>query len=74
MEENIVGGNLGQAAKYSVSFKEGKLVAELDAKVMALSGLMKIELDSDAVFDAIKEAIPGKIDDKIIEMLKAAIK
>jgi hypothetical protein len=70
----IVKGDLGPEAKYEVVFAEAKLKAELKyAGKMGGAGLF-VELGADQVIDALKEAIPGTIDDAIFDVMKAALK
>lgn len=74
MEKDLVSGNLGKDAKYDVAFKEGKLVLELDADFGLLTGGVVVKVDASSVIDAIEKAIPGQLDDAVLEMLKGALK
>lgn len=74
MEKDLVGGALGDKAKYNVSFREGHLVAELNADFGVVTGGLVLMLGADAVIDALEKAIPGQIDDAILEVLRKALK
>ena len=58
MEKDLLGGKIGEIAKYDVSFKDGKLIAalEMDAIDLAIEGLKMV-----------KEKIPGHFDDMLID-------
>lgn len=73
MEKDLVEGNIGKA-KYDVEFRDGKLVAELKyAHDLAEAGAF-VHIPADSVLDAIAKAIPGQIDDAVIELIKKALK
>lgn len=61
MEKDIVSGKVIDGVTYDVAFKDG-----------ALQFVGK--LDADALITIIEKAIPGKIDDALLEMLRAALK
>lgn len=70
---DLAKGDIGPEAKYDVVFTEGKLRAELKyAGVMGGAGLY-VEVGADQVVEAIKAAIPGKVDDAVLDVLKAAL-
>lgn len=75
MDQEIVQGDIGSVGKYDVEFKEGKLVAEIDAGAgdgLVTAGLV-VKLDAGKVLDAIAKAIPGTIDDAVFGLMKAAL-
>lgn len=65
-------GNTGIA--YQINFVSGKLVASASLAGPAVGASLSISVDSDHVLDAIAAAIPGKIDDALIAVIKAALK
>lgn len=75
MEKDLAGGNLGNVGKWDLDFKGGMLVAKLEANVGGVvnAGLV-VEIGADAVLDAIAKAIPGSIDNAVIEVIKGALK
>ena len=74
MEMDIAQGAIGPEGKYTIKFTGGKLVAEaLYDSAMFDAGVV-LKLDSDSVVEALKAAIPGKIDDMIFDILKASLK
>ena len=73
MEKDIVGGPLGTVGSYDLKFAGGKLVFEIKADV-AIGGVgLVMEIDSGHLLDAIAAAIPGKIDDAVIGVIKASL-
>ena len=74
MEKDIVEGKLGSVGEYDLEFKEGKLKFILKAGHSGVNGVIGIEVDSDAVLDAIAKANPSQIDDAILAVIKAALK
>ncbi len=75
MEKQLVEGSIGEVGKYDVDFKEGKLVAAVDAgdkEGMVSAGLV-VKLDAGKVIDALARAIPGQIDDAVLGLMKAAL-
>ena len=67
-------GQVGSVGKYDVEFKDGKLMLGLSIEWNGVTSEVKVGVGSDAVIDALKAAIPGKIDDAILEVVKAALK
>ncbi len=70
---DLVKGNIGSEANYAVKFENKKLVAEVlyDGKVVD-SGLV-LKLDLEIVKEAIKKAIPGVVDDAILDIMFAQL-
>lgn len=73
MEGQIAGGQLGAVGKYDVEFKAGQLVIEADAVKGASSAGIIVKIDARQVLDALKAAIPGQIDDAVINVLEMAL-
>lgn len=73
MEAEIIKGEIGQIGKYDLAFKEGQLVLELDALLGKSSAGLVLRIDAKDVLEAIKKAIPGQIDDAVINVLEAAL-
>lgn len=73
MESHIVGGKIGEKAAYSVDFKSGQLVAELNMDEGFFKGGLVVKLDAGMVLDAIAKAVPGQIDDAVIAIIKGAL-
>ena len=67
---NIVKGE----GSLSLKFEEGKAKLEVKYDGKQADASFVIELDSAAYLDMLKEAIPGELDDTVIELLKAAMK
>lgn len=74
MEKELIGGAIGEKAKYNVEFKGGSLVAKFDYLENFVKGGIHIEFPADVILDAIAKAIPGQIDDAIIELIKKSLK
>lgn len=73
MEGEIVQGPIGEVGSYDVKFLGGKLIAKVDANLPMGSAGVILEISAANVIDAIKAAIPGQIDDAILELLKKAL-
>lgn len=71
--KEIAQGQVGSVGKYDVEFKDGKLVAEIDAAAGPLEAGLLVKLDAGKVLDALAKAIPGTFDDAIIGVAKAAL-
>jgi len=71
MEKEIIIGSEGKA---KVELKDGKLyiVGFYDGKQMDAE--LKVGIEVDMFIDQLAEAIPGKIDDAILGVLKVALK
>lgn len=82
MEKELVEGKLGEQGKYEVKLESMKLHASADILAGPLSGKLDVALDAEPVLDLVaaklKELVPGKIDDLLIDeamaMLKAKLK
>ena len=73
MDIDIASGNLGTVGSYKVFFHQGKLVAQLQAAEAPFDGNLQLNIDANLVLDAIAKAVPGKIDDLLISMIKAEL-
>lgn len=77
MEKDIVDGKIGEFGAYDVEFKEGALKAKANISAMAgpveIDGQLTISLGAKALGDAIKKAIPGQVDDAIIDLMVGAL-
>jgi hypothetical protein len=74
IDQSLVSGDLGPETKYDVSFKEGSLQVSVNYMGKLAGGSVALKIPADAVLDAIKNAIPGKVDDAVIELIKASLK
>lgn len=73
MEKELAAGPIGSDGHYKVEFKNGALRAEAGYDKGVKSALV-IEIPADYVLDALKNAIPGQVDDAVIELIKGALK
>ncbi len=83
---DLVEGQIGPETKYEVDFVGGKLVAKLDYAGSEAGGGAYVSINADVVMDKLKvhaieplkKAIPGGLDDMLIDMawesIKAALK
>lgn len=62
--------DLYEKGEIKVELKEGKICLLYDGK----GGDIELKLEVDYFMDKLKEAIPGEIDDAVIELLKGALK
>lgn len=74
MEKDLLDGKLGELGMYDVEFKGGKLVAKVAASKSGVSAGVELSVDAELVLNALKAAIPGQIDDAVIDLVKAALK
>jgi hypothetical protein len=83
MEKEIAKGNIGSVGDYKLEFKDGKLRAEAAAKpIEGVSSGAFLELDSDALMNLVevtalakvKAAIPGQVDDFVVDLIFNEIK
>jgi hypothetical protein len=86
MEKDVVQGDIGNKGHYDLELNGDKLVAKVDVAspfgpAASPYGSAKVsveaELEAKAIWDLFanktKAAIPGKIDDAILDVMKAAI-
>jgi hypothetical protein len=73
MDKAIAQGPIGQVGKYDVEFKGSELVVELDLAVAVGSAGLVVKVSAAKVIDALAAAIPGKIDDAVFGLMKAAL-
>lgn len=74
MEKELAKGAVGNEGKYRVEFKDGKLTAEFIYGHSLFDAGLVFSIDSDMVIEALKKAIPGKIDDSILDIAKSLLK
>lgn len=70
MDIDIFDGKLGEVGSYDVEFKGGKLLAKVDVATGPFSAGVLMSIDANKVVDAIEKAIPGQIDDAVLEVLR----
>lgn len=58
----------------SLKIEEGKVKVVLSYDGKQADAKLEVTLGADEYLDMLKEAIPGSIDDAVIEMLKVAMK
>jgi hypothetical protein len=73
MEKQIADGEIGSIGHYNVEFKDKKLVLAASADFKIGNMESKITVDSNMIVEAIKKAIPGQIDDAILNLLETLL-
>lgn len=77
-DKDLISGAIGTVGKWDIALVGNKLVAKLDASHPLGSAGLVIELDAGAVaklvLEKVKAAIPGQLDDAIINGIEAALK
>ena len=73
MEKELVVGELGKVGSYKLEFVGGHLVLSANLDGGPLSAEASVKLGAAELIDAIAAAIPGKVDDAILGVLKAAL-
>lgn len=71
---DVDNGKIGSEGTYSIKFDKGKV--KIEVKHTHKSGSFSVAVEEDSVYflDKLKAAIPGKVDDAIIEALKLALR
>ena len=70
----IVKHEISKESVATIELADGNIIVSESLDTEGVSGVAKIHLNGDYFFDKLKEAIPGQIDDAVIEVLKMAIK
>lgn len=71
---DLAGGQIGPETKWALKFEGGQLKVSVDnAGTMGSAGLY-LAVGADQVISAIEAAIPGQLDDQVLDLLKAALK
>lgn len=73
MEKDLLQGPIGEAGMYDVEFKGGKLIAKANAAADFGTASILVSIDASKVIDAIAAAVPGKIDDVVLGVVKTAL-
>ena len=73
MELEIIEGPIGEIGKYHCYFSKGKLIVDANVAVSPVESVNKLSVDAGVIIDAIKNAIPGKVDDVVLDILKAEL-
>ncbi len=71
MEKDV---QLGPEARAALKLADGKVVLSIDYAGKQAGASASVSLDIDQFAGLLKDAIPGKIDDTIIDLLVAAMK
>ncbi len=66
-------GPIGPEANWKLDYIDKKIKLEVMYDGTQADASFSIYLDAEQMLDALAKIIPGKFDDKIIEMLKAAL-
>lgn len=74
MDKELSSGPIGDIGKYEVAFKGGMLLVNANVSLPpGESASVVLQVDAKKVLDALKDAIPGKLDDLAIGLLKTAL-
>jgi len=74
MEKELLNKDLGKELDLKIDFKDGKLALSLVYDGKGGDASIGLSLEPDYFLDKLKAAIPGQIDDTVIDVLKAAFK
>ena len=74
MEAEIIGGEIGSEADYSLSLEGGKLKLEIIYAGGAADAGISLSLNPDYLLDKLAAVIPGEIDDAVFAIIKGALK
>ena len=70
--KNLMKGGLGSDGNYQLNFENGDLIFTVSYDGDGLDGEIRLILDPEYFIDKLADAIPGKLDDLILEGLKQA--
>jgi hypothetical protein len=73
MDKVLIDGKIGEVGKYEVDIKGGNLIVLASVSASPIDANVVVKVDAGIVLDAIAKAIPGKIDDALLAILKAAL-
>jgi len=65
---------LGSEGELQLEIKEGDLMLSVSHASKGVAASLSARMSSEYFMDKLKEAIPGEIDDAIIDLIKAALK
>jgi hypothetical protein len=74
MEKEMVAGPIGPEAKYAVKLVEGKVMVEIAYDGQGVDGGAFVKMEPEYFVAKLKEAIPGKVDDMVFDLLIGALK
>lgn len=66
--------DVSKEVQVDVDLQDGKVVLEAKYDGKQADASVKVAIDAGLLLDKLKDKIPGKIDDGVIELLKAALK
>ena len=69
----VTGGAISSEAKYDVKIEDGKIKVTASYDGKGLDGAVTVAVEIGYFLDKVKEAVPGKIDDVLIDTIKAAL-
>jgi len=67
-------GMVGPETKYTLEFKDGKLIMGIHYDGTQADASLVIGLEAEMFLDMLAEAIPGKLDNAVFNVIKAAMK
>lgn len=71
---DIIEGELGKDAEYDLEIIDGHLTLVFSYDGPGVDGVIKVTVDVAHFLDKFKQAIPGQVDDAILELVKGALK
>lgn len=73
-DKDLVTVPVGAEGKVQVTVKGSKVILTISYDGKGLDGSIVIALDSEYFMDQLADAIPGKVDDSVFALIKAALK
>ena len=74
MEKPLVEGELGSEAVYELKWEEGELKLTFGYDGKGIDAGVYVNLGGEYFLDKLAAAIPGELDDSVINLIKAAMK
>lgn len=72
--KNLLDKEVSKESDLLIELNDGVVVLKLVYDGKGVDGELSVKVSSDYFMDKLKEAIPGDIDDAVIDIIKAALK
>lgn len=70
---DLMGGALGPEAKWKIDLAAGRVIFKAAYEGLGGGAELLVSLKSDYLIDELANKIPGKLDDAVLSVLKAAL-
>ena len=73
-EKELVNKDISTEVNAEIKFVEGNIVIQGNYDGKGLGATVAVKMKTEYFLDKLAEAIPGELDDKLLDMLKVALK